>query len=547
MADELERWLDVADNRGEWARLRRALGLETGFALFTVDVPDVETEGRVVELLRRERVQLVMLDARSSDDEAPVRELLRRQHASMVLRCVEASRRDGEALERCLVQLNARRDQIAARGHVLVVVLRRDAVVRMLDVAPDLYSVHRARFRFARLVRPRPAPMWLLTDQEFAAVVDHDEVEFAVHAEPVGPLASFDAWAHARPNASESVASRILARYDGVRCLVDPPPGDLASALAAPTLANADVLRESLVSARETDSHYRAYLCAAALCWVHLQRADIRGASEAAADAQEFARRHDRLLARRSAILDVCLGGVVGAVSESSFRDATAFKAAVAGHPLSASIPFTLAEIEWERRPGVAASRWVRVGLDAVEMWMPNPWRLASSLRSLAPELVTEAIPPQESAEAMEWLRKRYAAREPNWARTWTVQLMVARALGLPCEEFSRLAWDWLYVLEGGDAYEVWRPFIDIHIEARSASIVDPLVRMALGPDATHWFPSYLPMALMVAADAIERGLVRLSDTERDDLRIRAAARAGLPLAMRLGWWAIELALGREG
>jgi hypothetical protein len=70
VADELERWLSVAENRGEWLRLGRALELETGFALFVIDVPDVESEDRVVELLARDQPELLVLDARERGEQA---------------------------------------------------------------------------------------------------------------------------------------------------------------------------------------------------------------------------------------------------------------------------------------------------------------------------------------------------------------------------------------------------------------------------------------------------------------------------------------------
>lgn len=543
MADELERWFDVADNRGEWARLRRALALEDGFALFVVDVPDVETEGRVVELLAGEREPLMALDARSSGDEAPVRELLRTRDRLAVLRGVEASRWDLEALDRCLVQLNARRDQIAARAHALVIVLRRDASARMLDVAPDLYSVHRARFRFARLIPPQPTPLWLLTDEEFAAVLDDDGRPFERRAEPFNALAGFDAWSRARPDVSETIAARIFARNAGLRCLVRPAPNDLARALAEPSIDVADLLRAELEFARAEHLNYLAHLCSTALGWMHLRRSELAEAHVALAVAREFGQRSGRLLERRSSLMELEIGKHEGWIDPDKVGDATAFGSIYVGHPNAVAVSLSLAANEWAIRPGTAALGHFRMAVDGLEWAAVDRWRFDAYLRSVPRDLVAAAVSEPGRGEAIDWLWKRRSANDSLWDWTWTTQLMIERALEGRVDLLVRAAWDWLDALESPDAYEVWRPLVDIHVEAGDRATMNVLTQMAVGEDAPAWFNDRHPEALWIVADLVERGLVDLSPNQRDELRTRAANRYRLPMPQRLGWWAIELAL----
>lgn len=545
MADELDRWLAVAENRGEWERLRLALQLESGFALFVVDVPDVGTEGRVVELLAGERAELVVLDARSSGEQAPVRELMRTRQSVVALRSVEASRWDVEALERCLVQLNARRDRLAVRGHVLVIVLRRDEVARMIDVAPDLYSVHRARFRFARLVKPRPMPLWLLSDQEFAALLDDDGRPFDERLDryrmrhDLDLLDDFDAWASARPGVSESIAARTFARHEGLRCLVPVPAGDLASALASPSIAVADVLRTALETA---GSHHLAYLCAAALTWMHLQGSDLLEARVTLEEALRHARGCDRGLGLRSG----CLALHVAAADAMRSRWGVRFTDHLTYANLSAYLGHAAAR--WElgiRHMPHSLFRSVIKTLEARE-W--NRWRFDPELRSVSSDQIQAEIPEGQRDEARAWLRERRLAKDRNWAPTWTTYLMIERALhnAANVAEFVTLGREWLDTPAHHRSYEVWHPLVDIHADARDSASLDDLIRMPLALDAAERFGPKLPAALHVVADVLDRGLVELSTTERDALRARAAARTDLPLDMRLGWWAIELALADD-
>ncbi|PRQ04202.1 hypothetical protein ENSA5_09860 [Enhygromyxa salina] len=175
-------WLAQADNANEWARLREALALSEGFALLLVIVPDARTE-RHVELMVALEATALERDLRHSspldaDDDGP----LQRLTASVdgvaplaVLTTTEASRRDPEALERCFAQLNSRRDQLVTRlSGPLVLMLRLDALRQLGDVAPDLFSVHAAQFRFATPHEPRDPPPWLLLPFEAVGALGID-------------------------------------------------------------------------------------------------------------------------------------------------------------------------------------------------------------------------------------------------------------------------------------------------------------------------------------------------------------------------------------
>jgi hypothetical protein len=547
VADELERWLAVAENRGEWERLRRALQLESGFALFVVDVPDVETEGRVVELLARERAELVVLDGRSSGEQAPVRELLRTRERVVALRSVEASRWDVEALERCLVQFNARRDRLAVRGHVLVIVLRRDAVARMIDVAPDLYSVHRSRFRFARLVKPRPVPLWLLTDVEFAAVLDEDGRSFRERmafydklfwdtSEPFAWANALGLWDNAAPP-QELVAARIFARWEGLRCIGE--PRDLASALASPSLDVELLLRDSLRAA-QSEGSFLTYLCATALAWMYLQASKLaEGRWMLDGPSQDW------LPAHRSKLMALHLAASEGSLTTALLAEA--ISESWLGFDLAAKIAVRLdvTAIECEFFPSSSTVSRLRRVLTDIEHSNLNRWRFDSALRSLPSELLAEAAPKYQRDEAMTWLRERLLAKDLNWDPAWTTYLMIERALDHAANvaEFVSLGREWLDTPARHRSYEVWHPLVDIHAETQDTAALDELIRMPLAVDAGERLGPKLDAALQVVADVLDRGLLEISATERDALRARATARDGLPLDLRLGWWAIELAL----
>ncbi len=532
MADE--RWLDVADNRGEWTRLRRALALEQGFALFVVDVPDVETEGRVVELLAGER-ELLVLDAREGGEQAPVRELLRRSAGVAVLRSVEASRRDLEALERCLAQLNARRDQLVARGHVLVIVLRRDAVARMLDVAPDLYSVHRARARFATLVGSQPAPLWLLPDVEYPRLLSSDFAEFfRAAAEQRGDVDVFELWSGTQRDPEESSAGRLFARCEGVRSLA--PGSDLLRALESPSVATSGLLHESM---QKPPWRSIEHLCAVALVWVYRSESRL---SEARS-ALDRAKRRAIVLpyaATRVALLERHLDVAEGIADAGSFEPSRGPTTLVAAAALLSE-----AGLEWTVAPNANATDTLR----AVQAWIERggrgSWRLDPCFAALPLELVRATNSTRRCADAIAWLRDRLAAKHPSWVDSWVEHLMVARALG-GAAELVDLGRAWIATPGRQRIDAVWRPLVDVHAEAKDLATLEQLIRMPLAPDAPERFGPRLPAALHVTAEILDRGLIELPPRERAQLRARAAARAELPLAMRLGWWAIELALAER-
>jgi hypothetical protein len=552
VAEPLERWLAVADNRGEWERLRRALALEQGFVLLIVDVPDVGTEARVVELLAREQ-PVVVLDAQQGGEHTPVRELLRRRGKRVVIRSVEASRSDIEALEHCLVQLNTRRDQIVEHEHVLVIVLRRDAVARIIDVAPDLYSVHRARFRFARLVQPRPAPAWLLSDQEFAAVLDDDGRPFDVRLADYSLL--FDAdepfmsslaerfFVFARGPAEDRIAARIFARHEGVRCLAWPQTRDLAHALETPALDSIDILRDSLRLEQAAGIRALTTMCANALTWMHLQRSEV---VEARA-AHDIATVHVGTLTDRfrHQLLALELDAAEGLAALNPLIHQGDF---IVDPSWMAAALLTLAACEFELQRQIDPLGNLHAALDiGMESLRFNKWRLDARLRAMPPGLVEAVVSESERVEAIAWLESRQRSTDLDWDETWTKYLMIERSIG-DAEHVAKLVdlgHEWL----GAQSriYEVWRPLVEIHVERRDATMLEPLVRMPLTTHAEQHFGPRLAAGLHIVADLVDRGIVELSGDEREQLRARAAARDRLPLALRLGWWAIELALDAKG
>lgn len=572
MAEELERWFAVADNRGEWERLRRALALEQGFALLIVDVPDVGTETRVVELLAGEQ-EFVQLDARESDARAPVRELLQRRGERVVLRSVEASRSDIEALERCLVQLNMRRDQIVAHEHVLVIVLRRDAVARMIDVAPDLYSVHRARFRFARLVQPRPAPAWLLRDTEFAAVLDDDgrpleerlkhyEWRFLV-LEPIVWPSDGHMQTLVQTPARAGIVARIFARHEGVRCLAWPQPLDLAQALAAPTLDLADILRGSLRHTQTTGTSRLAYMCGSALAWMHLQRSELVEARAALDEAVMHLHGASLDMETRHQLLALQIGAAEGLLepySRSPLEGWIPKRHKPHDDTVIGAIGLSLAELECDLWPHTTAMNSLRLALDRGLDLLPfNRWRLDGSLRSLPAALVEAAVPEHDRVEAIAWLGRKSVGdlalssisttaapfrSALFWGEIWSKHLMIERAIGHAERVAQLVALGLEFLATGSYAYEVWRPLVEMHAQLHDASTLEQLLRMPLTYERR--FGQRFAAALHIIADLVDRGIVELLAAERDELRARAATREGMPPALRLGWWAIELALDAE-
>ncbi len=162
----------LADDAELWARLREAIDLGKGFVLLFVVVANIDAEALAVEGLLEIADDLgrnlISLDAQGTDDETPVRRLLTElgDRPLGVLRTHKALSRDREAFERCFVQLNARRDQIVAQFDApLVVITRVDALRGLVQVAPDLFSVHAAQFHL-HSTYDAGRPAWLLLPHE---------------------------------------------------------------------------------------------------------------------------------------------------------------------------------------------------------------------------------------------------------------------------------------------------------------------------------------------------------------------------------------------
>ncbi|NJL24926.1 MAG: hypothetical protein HC902_06965, partial [Calothrix sp. SM1_5_4] len=284
-----------------------------------------------------------------------------------------------------------RRDQIVAREHVLVIVLRRDAVARMIAVAPDLYSVHRARFRFARLVTPRPAPAWLLSDAEFAAVLDDDvRSRFELRTERYALLFAMLELSPtygvgvARDPVRDRITARILARRERVRCLAWPRPQDLAQALDCPTTEVLDVL----TFAQRTGPRPLADLCATAMAWLHLQRSDVAQARAALAlvtQDRSMVSKHEWL---RHQLLALLLDVAEGSSARASLPPDI-------DSDWLAEVHMSLAELQCERYPATSSLR-IALG-EGFERLGPYKWRLAASLRRLPTTLIDLVVSADEN------------------------------------------------------------------------------------------------------------------------------------------------------
>jgi hypothetical protein len=208
------------------------------------------------------------------------------------------------------------------------------------------------------------------------------------------------------------------------------------------------------------------------------------------------------------------------------------------------SVQLSLAEIESEFWPSRSTVVRFRQSLTRIEHSNSNRWRLDPTLRALPSDLI-KAATRVERPVVLEWLEGRRTARDPNWAAAWTTYLMIERALanGEGAAKFVDLGYQWLDTPAPRLTYEVWHPLVDVHAEAKDSTRLQRLIRMPLAPDAEERFGPRLSAALHVVADVLNQRRVELSDTERDQLRARAAARESMSPDVRLGWWAIELAL----
>lgn len=174
-------WLTIADNSQTWARLSGSLALAEGFELLFAVVVDQQAAGWLGELLEGRARELgrrfVSLDARDDDVLERLVGLADGGDALVVLDTVAASRRASAALDRCLLELNPRRDLLVERiPGPLIMVVRPDGLRRVADLAPDLFSVHTASFRLFGGVDLAldEQPEWLLSDHEFVGLLGID-------------------------------------------------------------------------------------------------------------------------------------------------------------------------------------------------------------------------------------------------------------------------------------------------------------------------------------------------------------------------------------
>jgi hypothetical protein len=157
--------------------LTRALELGDGFELHFAIVPGPRQEQALADHLRQlgERLGLAMIELQASSATLAAQLVASDQPRLTLLRTVGASRRDPAALARCLVELNPRRDLIAGRHRgPLVIACRPDALRRVVELAPDLYSVHTSLVQIERPEHPRPPPSWRLFDHEAIGLLGLD-------------------------------------------------------------------------------------------------------------------------------------------------------------------------------------------------------------------------------------------------------------------------------------------------------------------------------------------------------------------------------------
>ncbi len=157
--------------------LTHAIELCDGFELHFAIVPGPRQEQALADHLRElgERLGLALLELDASSGALSAQLVASDQPRLTLLRTVDASRRDPAALARCLVELNPRRDLIAGRHRgPLVIAGRPDALRRVVELAPDLYSVHTSLVQIERPEHPRPPPSWRLFDHEAIGLLGLD-------------------------------------------------------------------------------------------------------------------------------------------------------------------------------------------------------------------------------------------------------------------------------------------------------------------------------------------------------------------------------------
>lgn len=228
--------------------LTDALQLSDGFELHFAIVPNAGREDAIVEHLQRmaESIglatqELCASDAHDSSSSPPFESLLMATPAPRLsmLRTLQASREDVQALERCFLQINPRRDAIARR-HVgpLLVVCRPDGLRRIADIAPDFYSVHTGLWVLEAPAWESPQPVWMLFDHEAIGLLGLDS-SFRVYDGQAIPSFRLPPPVPLDMAATHEAESAALATHlldESTRVRVAGPPGSELSCWVAEVL-----------------------------------------------------------------------------------------------------------------------------------------------------------------------------------------------------------------------------------------------------------------------------------------------------------------------
>lgn len=156
----VRRWVDRAENRSEWERLRVALSIAEGFQLFALQVGDPITEHFLEMLLKSEAgdngVELAEFDLSQPPEEGPiVSALLRALEAAprpswFFLRGCSMFREDQSALAELFLYLNQKRDVVSKTAGVpFLLSLSPEGWLLFRQTAPDFFSIHTSVYRFS--------------------------------------------------------------------------------------------------------------------------------------------------------------------------------------------------------------------------------------------------------------------------------------------------------------------------------------------------------------------------------------------------------------
>ncbi|MBP8810978.1 MAG: hypothetical protein KBG48_28030 [Kofleriaceae bacterium] len=138
-------------NDEQCVRLRRALRSVPGFQLIFVEVEDGTVRSEVLRRLRGwvARGELGALAIVSYDGRAPIEQVLRGHPSGLVLTDLDAPHEVGHSFDDALRWLNWERDRLPSLlTGPLALVLGRDGLQRVLELAPDLVSWRRYTARF---------------------------------------------------------------------------------------------------------------------------------------------------------------------------------------------------------------------------------------------------------------------------------------------------------------------------------------------------------------------------------------------------------------